>query len=90
MPTLRHAAAIADYRRYFVAGGTYIFTIVTHRRRVLFDNDRHVQLLREAVATVQADAPFEINAVVVLPDHIHFIWSLPHGDADYSKRIERM
>ena len=90
VPTLRYADLMADYRRYFVAGGTYFFTLVTYRRRVLFDNDRNVQLLREAVAAVQAEARFEINAAVVLPDHMHFICSLPPGDADYSKRIGRM
>jgi putative transposase len=90
MPTLRYAGGMADYRRYFIAGGTYFFTIVTYRRRVLFDKERNVQLLREAIASVQADAPFEINAAIILPDHMHFIWSLPPGDADYSKRIGRM
>jgi hypothetical protein len=90
LPTLRYADGTADYRRYFVAGGTCFFTIVTYRRRVLFDNERNVQLLREAIAGVQTDAPFEINAAVILPDHMRFTWSLPPSDADYSKRIGRM
>ena len=81
---------MADYRRYFVAGGTYFFTIVTYRRRPLFNEACNVQLLREAVATVLADSPFTINAAVILPDHMHFIWTLPSGDAEYSKRIGRM
>lgn len=78
---------MSDYRRYFVEGGTYFFTIVTYQRRLLFDNERNVSLLRSAIATVLNDMPFEINAAVVLPDHLHFIWSLPRGDANYSKRI---
>ena len=56
----------------------------------MFDNELNVQLLRDSIATVQAGAPFEINAAVVLPDHMHFICTLPSGDAGYSKRIGRI
>jgi len=79
-----------DYRRYFVPGGSYFFTIVTQRRRPLFSSDQIVQRLRSALGEVHTEMPFELNAAVVLPDHIHFIWSLPPGDDDYSKRIGLM
>ncbi len=47
---------------------------------------RHVDLLREAVRRVKSKRPFEINAWVVLPDHMHCVWTLPEGDADFSVR----
>ncbi|MCH8923210.1 MAG: transposase [Planctomycetes bacterium] len=81
---------MSDYRRYFVAGGTYFFTIVTYQRRRLFDSPDNVQRLREALAEVKDEMPFDIRAAAVLPEHIHFIWSLPPGDDRYSKRLGRM
>lgn len=81
---------MSDYRRYFVAGGTFFFTVVTYQRRPVFADDQNVDLLRTVVADVRRELPFEINATVVLPDHLHFIWSLPPGDANFSKRIGRM
>lgn len=81
---------MSDYRRFFVPGGTYFFTIVSNYRRPLFTDERNVQLLREAIADVKRELPFTINAAVVLPDHLHFIWSLPPRDDGYSKRIGLM
>ncbi len=81
---------MSDYRRYYVPGGTYFFTLVTHGRRPLFANEANIELLRAAIRTVKQDQPFEIHAAVVLPDHLHFIWSLPTGDDAYSKRIGRI
>ena len=78
---------MSDYRRNFVAGGTYFFTPVTYQRRRLFHDTRNVELLRTAITGVRNEMPFEINAAVILPDHMHFIWSLPPGRSDYSKRI---
>lgn len=81
---------MSDYRRWYVPGGTYFFTIVTYHRRRLFDDEANVERLRAAVATVLKEQPFEIVAAVILPDHLHFLWTLPPGDDDYSKRIGRM
>jgi putative transposase len=81
---------MSDYRRYFVPGGTYFFTIVTHRRRRLFSTEENIERLRNAVCAVKHELPFDINAAVVLHDHIHFLWRLPPGDDRYSKRIGRM
>lgn len=78
---------MSDYRRFFVPGGTYFFTIVTQHRRHLFATDGNVNRLRDAVRDVQQTLPFTIDAAVVLPDHLHFIWSLPPGDRNYSQRI---
>lgn len=81
---------MADYRRYFVAGGTYFFTIVTYRRRRLLASAINVDRLRNAIAAVKKELPFAINAAVVLPDHLHFLWTLPVGDNDFSKRIGKI
>jgi len=75
-----------EYRRAFSPGGTFFFTAVTDRRRPIFAVDSAVDLLRKAMAHVQPRHPFTIDAAVVLPDHVHCIWSLPDGDADFSTR----
>ena len=74
------------YRRLKVDGASYFFTVVTHERRKLFLDSELVALLNTAIARVQARHPFEVEAHVVLPDHIHMIWQLPPGDANYSMR----
>ncbi len=73
------------YRRNRVAGGTYFFT-VTLRDRSSDVLVRHVGLLRDAFRRVWTERPFTIDAIVILPDHLHAIWTLPDGDADYSGR----
>ncbi|MEN6424466.1 MAG: transposase [Phycisphaerales bacterium] len=75
-----------NYRRTLLAGGTFFFTLVTQRRRRLFSDDAACRLLGEAVRTVQAQQPFEMIAVVLLPDHLHCVWTLPEDDDDYSSR----
>jgi putative transposase len=51
---------------------------------------RHVEVLRQAVAVTRAKRPFRIDAWVVLPDHMHCVWTLPEGDADYSNRMSEI
>ncbi|RDD80085.1 REP-associated tyrosine transposase [Dyella tabacisoli] len=73
------------YRRTLVAGGTYFFTVnLQDRSRDLLI--QRIDTLRNAVRLVKRRHPFHIVAWVVLPDHIHAIWTLPSGDADYSTR----
>ena len=73
-----------NYRRCYVSGGVYFFTVVTHKRvPVLCDN---WPLLKSCFRSVYKKYPFKTHAMVVLPDHLHCIWSLPETDADYSKR----
>ena len=55
-----------DYRRYFVPGGTYFFTLVSFGRRPRFAHGADLQRLREAVAFVQRESPFTFLAAVVL------------------------
>jgi putative transposase len=70
------------YRRNRVAGGTYFFTVTLRDR----SSDGHIELLRNAFRTVRTERPFTIDAIVILPDHLHAVWTLPDGDADYSGR----
>jgi putative transposase len=74
-----------DYRRNRVAGGTYFFTVnlLDRSSHLLVE---HIDLLRNAVREVRAERPFHIDAWAVLPDHMHCIWTLPPGDANYSDR----
>ncbi len=75
-----------QYRRTFVPGGTYFFTVVTALRRRLFCDEGTVDLVRQAFRHVNAQRPFTVNAMVVLPDHLHCIWTLPTADEDYPTR----
>ena len=74
------------YRRTRVGGGTYFFTVVTYRRRRFLTDDGPRAWLRTAIEATRADHPFAIDAWVLLPDHLHCLWTLPAGDADYSTR----
>lgn len=77
---------MSEYRRANVKGGTYFFTVVTHRRQKLLLNDDVRVALREGIEKIRITFPFQINAWVLLPDHLHCIWTLPEVDADYAKR----
>ncbi len=81
------------YRRADIPGATYFFTVVTYRRRPILCDAPVRAALRDAIKTVQSRHPFTINAWVLLPDHLHCVWTLPPGDANYSMRwglIKRM
>ena len=78
------------YRRDFTPGGTYFFTVVTAKRRPLLAEPTTVTLLRGAFRTVMTHHPFRIDAIVVLPDHLHTIWTLPERDSDYPRRWNRI
>jgi putative transposase len=76
---------MTGYRRNRVPGGTYFFTVNLLDRK----NDllvRKIELLREVVKSVRSEKPFHIDAWVVLPDHLHCVWTLPPGDSDYAAR----
>ena len=77
---------MSHYRRVIVPGGVYFFTAVTYQRRPIFSSPRSVAALRDALRQVQTARPFAIDAMVVLPDHLHCIWRLPEGDGDYPGR----
>ena len=75
------------YRRAAAAGATYFFTLVTHERQRLFDDATNIDRWRRAVTKVQRPRPFSVDAEVILPDHLHVLWSLPDHDSDYATRI---
>ena len=76
---------MVQYRRNRVEGGCYFFTVTLQDRssNLLIE---HIAELRSAFQQVKARMPFQINAIVVLPDHIHAIFTLPTGDDNYSSR----
>jgi putative transposase len=76
---------MTDYRRNFLAGGSFFFTVNLAERhlRLLMD---HIDKLRAAFRETRRRHPFTIDAMVVLPDHLHTIWTLPEGDADFATR----
>lgn len=77
---------MSRYRRSNATGATFFFTVVTHRRQRIL-TDAPVRLaLREAIRLVRAQWPFAIDAWVLLPDHLHCIWTLPLNDADFGRR----
>jgi putative transposase len=75
-----------DYRRYFVPGGTYFFTLVSYRRQPRFAQQSDVQRLREAIASVQRERPFRFLAGLVLADQMHFLWFIRLKNAPGSAR----
>lgn len=79
-----------EYRRSFLPGGTYFFTVVTHERRPILSADQSRMCLRRAISDVKIKSPFDLVAFVLLPDHLHTIWTLPKGDRDYSIRMARI
>jgi putative transposase len=79
-----------NYRRASTPGATWFFTVNLRKRK---DNDllvREIATLRRCVAKERAARPFKINAWVVLPEHMHWIWTLPAGDADFATRWRRI
>ena len=74
-----------NYRRAFVPGGCWFFTLTLLLRRQTLLVD-HIDVLRSAVSETRRRYPFAIDAIVVLPDHIHAVLTLPEGDADFSTR----
>jgi putative transposase len=77
---------MSDYRRYFVPGGTYFFTVVTERRSRLFEQDSARRLLGGVIRQCLFRYPVEVVAIVLLPEHLHTLWTLPVGDSRYSLR----
>ncbi len=75
------------YRRANVAGATYFITANLADRRSTFLDD-HIDSLRNALRRVKSRHPFEIDAMVVLPDHMHLMLTLPPDDANFSMRIQ--
>ncbi|MBI5455341.1 MAG: transposase [Deltaproteobacteria bacterium] len=74
------------YRRSKAKGASFFFTVVTHGRKKILCREANVMLVKEAFKRAIDKHPFEIEAFVLLPDHIHCIWTLPENDNDFSIR----
>ena len=72
------------YRRARTKGGAYFFTVVTYKRKAMLTHPQNVSLLRDAFKHIMAKHPFIIDAFVLLPDHLHCMWTMPKGDRDFS------
>ncbi|MCG6943156.1 MAG: transposase [Thiohalocapsa sp.] len=72
------------YRRAYEPGGCYFFTVVTYERRPLLID--HILNLRSAFSHALEQRPAQMDALVILPDHLHTLWRLPPGDSDVSGR----
>lgn len=81
---------MSNYRRLYLQGSTIFLTIVTYNRQPIFANPDHISLLRQAIAKVKSERPFSIEGAVILPDHLHFLWTLPPNDHNYSYRVSRL
>ena len=79
-----------EYRRSYQPGGSFFFTLVTHRRQHLFSIPENIDRLRNAFRREKEKYPFVVEAIVILPDHLHAIWTLPEGDTQYSVRWSRI
>ena len=75
-----------SYRRRHIPGGTYFFTVVTENRQPILDAPPARDLLHRAIADCARSRPFTLEAMVLLPDHLHAMWRMPQGDANYSGR----
>lgn len=77
---------MSKYRRYFIPGGSFFFTVVTEERAPLFEREGARALLGSVMRECRRRFPFRSVALVLLPDHLHALWSLPPTDDDYSLR----
>jgi REP element-mobilizing transposase RayT len=77
---------MTEYRRLGTPGATWFFTVNLTERHGNTRLITHVAALRRSFALVRRRHPFHIEAIVILPDHLHYLWRLPDGDADNAIR----
>ena len=75
-----------NYVRWRERGASYFFTVVTYRRRCLFNQPMARRLLKSAMVHVRRRHSFDMFACVLLPDHLHCLWTLPEHDDDFPMR----
>jgi putative transposase len=80
---------MSSYRRVFAPGATYFFTVSAAARGSALLT-RHIDALRAAHAATLREHPLRVDAMVVLPDHLHAVWTLPDGDADFPLRWRKL
>ena len=77
---------MSEYRRLYRQEGWYFFTVVTYKREKILTQSDNLTRLRQSFRYTMDKLPFIIDAIVILPDHIHCIWRLPPEDDDFSTR----
>lgn len=77
---------MSNYRRAKTPGASFFFTLVSYHRRPVLCEPQVRAALHDAINWVRRDRPFIIEAWVLLPDHLHTIWTLPENDADFATR----
>ena len=75
-----------EYRRIRTKGATYFFTVVAYQRQRILCLRKSLEAMQRVFADVASRLPFRTDAWVILPDHMHVVWTLPEGDSDYSTR----
>ena len=81
---------MADYLRTYLNGGTYFFTVVTYLRFPIFNEETSVNLLKDCFLSIMKERPFKIDAIVIMPDHLLTIWTLPDEDSGFSIRWQQI
>ncbi len=79
-----------NYIRWRKPGGIFFFTLVTHERRRLFCDEAPRRHLREAIIEAKKRTPFLLDAMVLMPDHLHLLMRLPENESDYSIRLAKV
>ena len=77
---------MSEYRRLFIKGGMYFFTLVTYQRQPILCEEPALIRLKSAFQYVKNKHHFRMHALVILPDHLHCIWQLPEDDDNFSIR----
>ncbi|MEO1490696.1 MAG: transposase [Pseudomonadota bacterium] len=85
----RDTRSMPNYRRRLTPGGTYFFSVMLSEGAEI-SLLTYLDRLRHAYARTHAEQPFRTDAIVVLPDHLHCVWTLPLGDADYALRWRKI
>jgi len=81
---------MSNYRRTYVPGGTFFYTLVCKDRQPIFNNAMARKHLRNAIVDELKRAPFDLVAMVLLHDHLHTIWTMPDGDSAYPMRWRKI
>jgi putative transposase len=77
---------MAQYRRSYIPGGTFFFTVVTNNRKPILTTEFSRKCLKDAWNTISEKYPFDLVACCLMPNHLHCIWTMPDNDSNYSIR----
>ena len=81
---------MSNYTRVQIPGATYFFTLVTFDRQPILTTPQARTVLRQAFRETRLHQPFQLDAICLLPNHLHCLWTLPNNDADFSGRWNRI